>query len=405
VLDWVVEMRRFAEENLFSRMAAAGRLVPALLQSLADIIADFHGSAEIVRSRGGHTGLAATITTNDDNLRRAALPLDRRLIDQLRDASGVRLHKIGPLLDARREHGKVRRCHGDLHLRNICLWDARPTLFDCIEFNDDFSCIDVLYDLAFLLMDLIHRGLDGLASLVFNRYLDRTGDSGGLPAISLFISTRAAVRAHVTAMLDRREDEAAVAEARTYLDLALSALEDGPPRLIAVGGFSGSGKSSLAQALASGFRPVPGARVIRSDITRKRLIGVPPETGLPRESYTPAAAREVYEALRQEAAMALAAGYTVIVDAAFLRPDERQAIAARAREVNVPFTGLWLDAPADLLARRIEARRNDASDADRAVLDRQLTLDLGPLDWHHIDAAAELTSMVTAARSAVQSHH
>jgi predicted kinase len=185
----------------------------------------------------------------------------------------------------------------------------------------------------------------------------------------------------------------------------LTALENAAPRLIAVGGFSGSGKSSLAQALASGFRPVPGARVIRSDITRKRLIGVPPETGLPRESYTPAAAREVYEALRQEAAMALAAGYTVIVDAAFLRPDERQAIAARAREANVPFTGLWLDAPADLLARRIEARRNDASDADRAVLDRQLTLDLGPLDWHHIDAAAELTSMVTAARSAVQSHH
>src|SRR6185437_8639808 len=211
-------------------MADSRRLTPALLRSLADIIGDFHGSAEIIRSHGGHAGLAAAIATNDDNLRQAAPPLDRDLIDRLHDAAGARLKKVGRLLDVRREHGKVRRCHGDLHLRNICLWDARPTLFDCIEFNDDFSCIDVLYDLAFLLMDLIHRGLDGLASLVFNRYLDRTGDSGGLSAISLFISTRAAVRAHVTAMLDRREDEAAVAEARTYLDLALSALEDAPPR-------------------------------------------------------------------------------------------------------------------------------------------------------------------------------
>ncbi|HEX7966653.1 MAG TPA: AAA family ATPase [Stellaceae bacterium] len=400
VVDWVVEMRRFAEESLFSRMAEAGRLTPALLRSLADIIADFHASAEVIGSRGGHAGLAAAVATNDDNLRLAAPPLDRGLIDRLRDASAARLDGIGPLLDARREHGRVRRCHGDLHLRNICLFGGRPTLFDCIEFNDAFSCIDVLYDFAFLLMDLMHRGLDDLANLVFNRYLDRTGDSEGLPALPLFISARAAVRAHVLGILARPDNDTEAAEPRSYLELALASLAEESPRLIAIGGLSGSGKSTLAQALAAGFRPAPGARVIRSDVVRKRLMQVPPETRLPRESYTPAASREVYETLNREAATTLAAGYTAIVDAAFLRADERQAIAAVARDAGVPFAGLWLEAPAELLARRIEARRNDASDADRAVLELQLGMDPGPLDWQRIDAASETTSMLAAARLA-----
>jgi aminoglycoside phosphotransferase family enzyme/predicted kinase len=405
VLDWVVEMRRFPEENLFSRMAGAGRLTPALLQSLADTIAEFHEAAEIIPAHGGQAELAAAIATNDDNLRRAAPPLDRGRIDRLRDAAGVRLHNIGALLEVRREHRKVRRCHGDLHLRNICLIEGRPTLFDGIEFNDAFSCIDVLYDLAFLLMDLAHRGLDDLASLVFNRYLDRSENSDGLPALPLFISTRAAVRAHVTAILERGEDGAAAAEARRYLDLALAAIEESAPRLVAIGGFSGSGKSSLAQALAAGFRPPPGARVIRSDVIRKRMMGVAPETRLSPESYTPAAARDVYEALHREAAMTIAAGYTAVVDAAFLRPDERRAIGARAAALGVPFTGLWLEAPAEMLAERLDARRNDASDADRTVLDFQRRLELGPVDWHRVDATADLTTMAAVARSILQDRH
>lgn len=400
-VDWVVEMRRFAEESLFSRMAEAGRLTPTLLRSLADIIADFHASAEVVRSHGGRVGLAAAIATNDDNLRLAAPPFDRGLIDSLRDGSKARLDRIGPLLEARREHGRVRRCHGDLHLRNICLFDGRPTLFDCIEFNDAFSCIDVLYDLAFLLMDLMHRGLDDLANLVFNRYLDRTGDSDGLPALPLFISARAAVRAHVMGILDRPDNAAGATEPRSYLNLALASLEEQSPRLIAIGGLSGSGKSTLAQALAAGFRPAPGARVVRSDVVRKRLMHVPPETRLPRESYTTAASRDVYETLDREAATTLAAGYTAIVDGAFLRTGERQAIAAVARDAGVRFAGLWLEAPAELLARRIEARRNDASDADRAVLELQLGMDPGPLDWERIDAATGITAMLAAARLAV----
>lgn len=401
VVDWVVEMRRFDEESLFSRMAEAGGLTAALLRTLADIVVEFHASAEVIPVHGGRAEFAATIATNDDNLRLAAPPLERRLIDRLRDASCALLDRTGALLDARRDRGRVRRCHGDLHLRNICLFDGRPTLFDCIEFNDSFSCIDVLYDLAFLLMDLMHRGRDDFANLVFNRYLDGTGDSDGLPALPLFISARAAVRAHVLGILARAGQDVD-AEPQSYLELALTALEGQSPRLIAIGGLSGSGKSTLAQALAPGFPPVPGARVIRSDVVRKRLMHVPPETMLPRQSYTLAASHQVYEKMRSDAVATLAAGYTAIVDAAFLRAEERRAIAAAAGDLGVPFAGLWLEAPAHVLVQRIGARRNDASDADRAVLERQLETDLGSLDWQRIDAIGDIGSILAAARRAVR---
>ncbi len=405
-VDWVLEMRRFREADLFDRMAEAQRLTPALMRALADIIADFHERAEATPEHGGSASLAATIAGNDENLRLASPPLERAAIERLGAQSTALLAAIGGLIEARRAGGKVRRCHGDLHLRNICLFEERPMLFDAIEFNDDFACIDVLYDLAFLLMDLIARGMGDHANLVLNRYLDRSGDGGGLAALPLFLSLRAAVRAHVLGALLRSGKPEKAAENRaaaaSYLALALTLLQRAPPRLIAVGGFSGTGKSLLAQALAARLPPPPGARLLRSDVLRKRLAGVAPETRLPRESYSLEAARRVYAALQDEAAATLAAGRSVIVDATFLRPDERDAIAAVAARAGVPFTGLWLEAPAAVLAARIAARHDDASDADRAVLERQLTMDPGAISWQRIDAArgsAETLALALAAIS------
>ena len=226
------------------------------------------------------------------------------------------------LLDRRRANGKVRRCHGDLHLRNICLFDDKPTLFDCLEFSDALASIDVLYDLAFLLMDLEHRGLAEFANVVLNRYLDLTGEDDGLAAMPLFLSLRAAIRAHVTATAmdqaaaaERKQEPAA--EARSYLSLAARLLRPRPRRLVAIGGLSGSGKSTLATALA----PAIGARVLRSDVIRKRLFGVTPETRLPAHAYAAEISRLVYETLRQRAAAALASGYSVIIDAVSLKPE------------------------------------------------------------------------------------
>ncbi|HKT18489.1 MAG TPA: phosphotransferase, partial [Stellaceae bacterium] len=196
-VDFVVEMRRFDERDLFDRMAREGRLDRALVVKLADAIAAFHAAAEPAPAFGGSASLREVVADNHRYLAAGAPPLDRGTVDALLAASQVALGRVGALLDARRAEGKVKRCHGDLHLRNICLFEGGPTLFDCIEFSDDIACIDVLYDIAFLLMDLEHRGLRPLGNAVFNRYLDRAPDEAGLEALPLMLSIRAGIRAKV----------------------------------------------------------------------------------------------------------------------------------------------------------------------------------------------------------------
>lgn len=386
-------MRRFSQTDLFDRLAEAHKLTPGLIRDLADVIVSFHAAAEVTPRHGGRAGVEVAIAGNDANLLQSCPPLDKHPVEELCAASMAKLSTIGNLLDARRERGRVRRCHGDLHLRNICLFQNHPTLFDCIEFSDALSCIDVLYDLAFLLMDLTHRRLVDLANVAFNRYLDLTADIDGLPALPLFMSVRAAVRTHVLVALNQRNPSAeTLGEAQSYLSLASLLLRPHPPRLLAIGGLSGTGKSSLAQALAGSFPPAPGARVIRSDVLRKRLFDVAPETRLPPSAYGAAVTERVYCGLHDQAEASLAAGYTAIVDATFLREEERKRIAAMAERTGVPFLGLWLDAPSELLVARVGARGRDASDADMPVLQRQLTADTGVLDWHRIDATRDIAA-------------
>jgi hypothetical protein len=275
-------------------------------------------------------------------------------------------------------------------------------LFDCIEFGESFACTDVLYDLAFLLMDLEHRGLRTLANVVFNRYLDRTDESAGLAALPLFLSVRASVRAKVAAASLSLHPQQATADAAAYLGLARSLLAPSPPRLIAVGGLSGTGKSTVAPGLAPDFSPVPGARVIRSDVLRKTLMRVAPETRLPPEAYTEEVSERVFRAMRAQAQVALAAGYTVILDATFIDPRLRRNVAETARAARIPFAGLWLTAPESILGQRVERRQGDASDADRAVVERQLTAKTGAIDWAIIEAGQGPAESLAAARAALQ---
>jgi uncharacterized protein len=398
-LDWVLEMQRFAENDLFARLAAARKLTPDLMRELTAVIAEFHANAEVIRDRGGRAGAEQTIDDNHANLIQSCPPLDLHQVQRLHAASMLNLSTLGPLLDSRMGAGKVRRCHGDLHLRNICLFEARPTPFDCIEFNDSFSCIDVLYDLAFLLMDLVERGLDGLANIVFNRYLDLTADLEGLPTLPLFMSMRAAVRAHV---LSARAPSSNSREAYAYLSLAISLLHLHPPCLIAIGGLSGVGKSTLAQVLAPGFAPAPGARIIRSDVLRKRQFNMIPEIRLPPSAYETTTTERVYRDLHDQAAASLAAGYTAIVDATFLREEERRRIAGLAEISQVPFIGLWLEAHSDVLTARISRRGRDASDADLQVLQHQLKIDTGLIKWHRVDATCGLGTYLPAVQALIE---
>jgi uncharacterized protein len=218
----------------------------------------------------------------------------------------------------------------------------------------------------------------------------------------LFSSLRAAIRAHVTATaMDRaahakRKPEMA-AEARRYLDLAVRLLRPRPGRLVAIGGLSGSGKSTLAAALAPGIE----ARVLRSDVIRKRLFAVPPETRLPPSAYTSQVSRRVYQTLGRNAAEALAAGYSVIIDAVSLKPSERQSFVTVAEAAGVPFAGLWLEAPPATMDLRLRARRHDASDASPEVLAQQLRRDPGTVEWGRIDAGIGPEGCLSAARRAL----
>lgn len=386
-VDWVVEMRRFDQNDLFDRRAVAGTLTPAMMRDLADHIAIFHQAAAPAMDHGGYNSIKNTIAANAAALIDSSPPLERSMIDRVNAASMAACTEIGALLDQRKAEGRVRLCHGDLHLRNICLIDGSPTIFDGIEFNDEFSCIDVLYDLAFLLMDLRHRGFDDLANLVFNRYLDRTNDITGLPALPLFMSLRAAIRAHV--LIAQYRNGAAprdAADAQSYLAQAAETLHPHQPCLIAIGGRSGSGKSTLAAALAPGLPPAPGARIIRSDVIRKTMFNVMPETHLPEAAYDSSVTGQVYQAVRDQAAQTLSAGYTAIADATFLSAGARRAIAEVAQHAGVAFFGFWLEGELGVLSQRLAARRNDASDADAEVLRRQERAETGDMDWQRMNA-------------------
>ena len=398
-VDWVVVMRRFDQAVLFDELAKTGRLNASLMTELAAHIADFHQSAESRPDHGGAAALAAVAETNHTCLiaaRQASFAPDR--IAEIRQRSLELLAAVGALLDRRRAARKVRRCHGDLHLRNVCLFEGRPTLFDCLEFSDELASVDVLYDLAFLLMDLEHRGLADFANLVLNRYLDLTDEDDGLAAMPLFLSSRAAIRAHVMAAAMERAGQSGskpemAVEARSYLDLSGLLLRPRSCRLVAIGGLSGTGKSTLAAALA----PSLGARVLRSDVIRKRLFGVAPETRLPTSAYTSQVSHRVYQMLHRKAADALAAGYSVIIDAVSLKPTERRSFLAVAETAGVPFTGVWLVAPTSAMDRRLRARRRDASDASPEVLMQQLRQDPGVVDWVRIDAGTGPADCLSAA--------
>ncbi|NIX78341.1 AAA family ATPase [Microvirga terricola] len=392
LVDAVVEMRRFDQMMLFDNMAQRGALTPQIMTDLARCIAAFHRDAASSGTHGGADGIAAVLHINDRSLRATGLVTGEEA-DAFFALFKQTLERHIALLDMRREAGKVRRCHGDLILRNICLVDGIPTMFDCIEFDDSLATIDILYDLAFLLMDLWHRDQRDHANLVLNRYLDECDEGDGLPLMPFFMAIRAAVRAHVTAAqmasADAKNKPTFEAEARTYFDLACKLLQPEPVSLVAIGGFSGSGKSTVTSLLAASLGPAPGARTLNSDRIRKKLYGVAAETHLPEAAYQASVSEKVYNFLRREARRILDTGHGVVVDAVFDRADEREAIQQVAEQGSVRFHGFWLEAPRETLISRLAARHHDPSDATVEVLAGQRQRAHGDMTWKPIDASSD----------------
>ncbi len=399
VLDWVIEMRRFAQDALFDRLAVDGRLDIELMSRLGAAIAQMHLTAFPRRDCGGYSamrsviaGNAATLNTFDPNL------IDRVTRDRVIARTRTEFDRVAYRLEQRRMGGLVRQCHGDLHLGNIVLIDGRPTPFDAIEFNDDLACIDIAYDLAFLLMDLCARNLPTHANRLWNAYLRETGDYGSLAELPLFLSCRALVRTK-TLLTAATEQPAATraqewrAQASEYLALADRVLHPAAPTLLAIGGLSGSGKSSLARRMAPKLGSVLGAVIIRSDEVRRELFGASAPSALPASAYTDDASAQVYDRMCARAARVLASRTSVILDAVFLWEADRERAERTARDAGAAFAGVWLEAPLATRVARVNARQGDASEADARVAERQEHSSTGQIAWPRLDASSETADL------------
>lgn len=407
-VEHAVEMRRFDETKTLDRVADSAGIDAALADALGRMVADAQTRAPVVDGAPWIAELARYIAQDERDFRAAPAVFAPDRAEALIAACRAALARLEPLLHARARRGLVRRGHGDLHLGNIALIDERPVLFDAIEFDAMIAAGDVLYDLAFLLMDLVERDQRAPANIVFNRYLTRSrapDDLDGLAALPLFMALRAAIRARVTlARLKHLADEerpAARAAARKYFDLAHDLMTPRRPVVLAIGGLSGTGKSAVARRLAPLLSPPPGAVVLRSDVLRKEMHGVAETERLPAEAYAPEVTARVYAALAERAGRVARADDPVIVDAVFARVDERDLIRAAAEAAGVAFTGVMLRARLTTRLDRIGARAFDASDADATVARRQEHYDIGACDWATIDAEGAIDDIAANVRARI----
>lgn len=403
VVDFVVHLRRFNEEETFDRLPRQRLQDPGLIDDLAHVVAMAHRRALPCDGRFAANSLRQHLIETLDELVDCADLCSFYEIEELRILLISAFEHSRPLLKQRVSSGNVRRCHGDLHLRNIALIDGKPVLFDAIEFNNSLAEIDTLYDLAFLLMDLCENRCRASANRLLNRYIWDSDEEflqvEGLRLLPFFLSLRALIRAKVTLSLRKLGGARPelCTQAQGYFRAARHFLDKAPVQLVAVGGLSGSGKSTLATWLAPSFGAAPGALHLRSDIERKHLFQVRETVRLPKGSYATDTTGPVYHRLHDLVAIALQAGRSVIVDATYQNRDQRHAIESVARRLSVPFTGIWLQAPIDKLKERVASRSGDASDADVSVVELQAKSQMDDVRWKLIDASGPKGRVAEAA--------
>ncbi|QOZ28497.1 bifunctional aminoglycoside phosphotransferase/ATP-binding protein [Bradyrhizobium sp. CCBAU 51753] len=390
VVEWAVEMARFDERKTLDHLAAQDAFGPELGESLAGVLLKSHRAMS--GSDGSHWLASLPLIIDRNTGQFLAEPdLSRESIDRLHELSHQSRARNIELLRSRAAAGQVRHCHGDAHLGNIVLLDDEPVLFDAIEFDPVIATTDVLYDLAFPVMDMLYFGRKATANRLFNSYVQTDWDtqSDALSLLPLFLSMRAAIRANVlfTKRRQRQHDHTIGTQASRYFELACRLIEPEPSRLLAIGGKSGTGKSVLARDMAHLIEPRPGALVLRSDVMRKQLYHAAECARLPPETYTSEASDRVYQAMLDRARRVLAQGLSVILDAAFLTQAERGAARAVARTAKVAFTGLFLTADRTIRLQRVASRQRDASDATADVVLFQDSIDTGNIDWQIVDAS------------------
>lgn len=387
IIEYAVRMREFAQGALASQLLTDGVITGAHIDALAARVAALHADSDVVARDNAFGSPEAVIAPALDNFmhpgRLQTGVANQARISELRAWTEQECSAQRAQFIAREAAGCVRECHGDLHLGNIAMLDGRLTPFDCIEFNPALRWIDVMSEVAFLVMDLTDRGRADFATRFLNAYLEASGDYAGLSVLRFYLVYRAMVRAKVHALRAAQHATADAEHARLiaassgYIGLAQQLAHDKCPAIILMHGMSGSGKSGIAQGLAEHS----GAIHLRSDIERKRLSGLAPlsrsASTLDSGIYTADLTRATYNRLLEITCTAARAGYTAIVDATFLKGWQRDLFRRQAHARCIPFVIVDVTAPEAVLRKRIATRlaaRSDASEADQAVLTRQLTL-------------------------------
>ncbi len=385
VIEYAVKMHQFEQANQFDRMLTNNLLTMEHIDRVADKLAEFHNNtavADNARHFGSPEAVQQPVAENFLQIR----PLisdqhDIKRLEQLRKWSKYTHLSLAQVIQSRKDDGYVRECHGDMHLANIAMYKNDVVIFDCLEFNDNLRWIDVMSETAFLLMDLDEHDSNQLASRFLNHYLQYTGDYAGMKVLRYYLVYRAMVRAKVAclrlAQKDLRQDEKdqAYAQFHKYLLLAQQYIQPHHAALVITHGLSGSGKTTITQPILEKI----GAIRIRSDVERKRLHGLSAAeksgSGIDSGLYTTQTSEQTYQRLADLAGIIIQAGYSVIVDAAFLKHDQRDIFQTLAGNLDVPYIIIDFQAPEELLRKWITERAaegQDASEADIKVLEHQM---------------------------------
>ena len=384
-IEYMVKMHQFPQQVLLTQILACGKLTEPHIKALAQTIADFHASITIAAPDSPYGTVEAISHPIHENFaqireRISSADLLKRL-HNIEASDTAFIQRELKIFEQRKRDGFIRDCHGDLHLNNILLLDGEPRLFDCIEFNPQLRIIDVMSEVAFLVMDLQEHERPELANLLLNSYLQQTGDYAGIRLLRFYLRYRAMVRAKVVTIrlgqssITPQEEQEIHHAFSAYLKLAESFSKSAKPHIFITHGLSGSGKTTLTGTLMQRL----GAIRIRSDIERKRLFGIKSDERNEQSNtsniYSEDASRLTYQHLAELATAITAGGYPVIVDATFLKQSERERFRDLAKELDLPFTILHFHARPEELSRRIQKRveiDKDASDADLKVLEGQL---------------------------------
>ncbi len=375
-VEYTLKMRQFPQEALFITMFELGQLSEALVEELGRVVAQYHAEAhtsDYVRAFGEVARVREAIGENYEQTKKyIGGPQTQAQFEETMQYTNSFFEERPQLFASRIENNWIRECHGDLHLRNICLWQDKILLFDCIEFNELFRFVDVMYDVAFTVMDLQARQRSDLGNAFLNTYVEQTGDWEGLQVLPLYLCRQAYVRAKVNSFLlddpavPTATKEEASETAACYYHLAWQYTKPRLGQLILMSGLSGSGKSTIARQLARQL----GAIHIRSDAVRKHLAGVPLQRGED-DLYTAEMSRKTYERLLLLGIMLANQGCLVILDGKYDRQQLRMDAIAQAQSHQLPLEILYCTAPLEVLRDRLASRTGDISDATADMLGAQ----------------------------------